>query len=89
MAYQLDAIGPFTLMDPAGALPGTGWRITHGSDWLPGQYASRDAALLAIGLVLDGEHAVRLEEFWDYPRASHAVTVEDIISFVANKGTTS
>ncbi|MGW4690931.1 hypothetical protein ACWEO1_00905 [Kitasatospora cineracea] len=95
--YRPDSIGPFTLFDPAGALPGRGWTVLRETDWIPGApatrtpewlpatFASRDAALLGIGLILDGEHTVKLHEFWNHYPAGYPITVDDLIDFIARK----
>ncbi|MFJ4668965.1 hypothetical protein [Kitasatospora purpeofusca] len=88
MVPQPERIGPFTLYSPAGAETGIGWSISRGSDWLPGTFDSRDAALLAIGLVLGGEATLRLADIRDHhapARTSRAITVEHITTYAATK----
>ncbi|MEU5389235.1 hypothetical protein, partial [Kitasatospora cineracea] len=85
---QPDKIGPFELFSPAGAVSGIGWLILHGDDWLPGTYANRDAALLAIGLALGGDDTTRLAELRDQHAKGHRITIEDITSHAARRGTT-
>ncbi|MEU8919438.1 hypothetical protein AB0D10_00705 [Kitasatospora sp. NPDC048545] len=89
---QPETVGPFTLYSPAGAEPSIGWIISCGSDWLPGTFDSRDAALLAIGIVLGGEATFRLVELRDHNARAldgAAATVEHITTFAATKATNS
>ncbi|MFJ4791811.1 hypothetical protein [Kitasatospora purpeofusca] len=86
MVPQPETVGPFTLYSPAGAETSIGWLISRGPDWLPGTFDSRDAALLAIGLVLGGEATFRLADIRDHyapARTSRAITVEHITAYAA------
>ncbi|WP_316521245.1 hypothetical protein [Kitasatospora brasiliensis] len=83
MTYLPDKVGPFELFSPTGAASGIGWLILHGDSWLPGSYANRDTALLAIGLTLGGDGAEQLAELCDQHAKGRHITIEDITNHAA------
>lgn len=64
-----DAVGSYTIST-----------TTYG--WLPGHYATREAALVAIGYVLGGEQAGELDKLAQ-PRP-HGYTLAEIEAFAAS-----
>ncbi|GAA1154595.1 hypothetical protein F4556_004987 [Kitasatospora gansuensis] len=91
MAAQFDTVGPFTIYSPAGAETNIGWLISLGSEFLPGTYDNRDAALLAIGLACAGDPTLQLSRLRRHVSTvnGHRITVEDIINYSAIKAETS
>jgi hypothetical protein len=81
-------LGPFRLYPP---VPGTsqgGWTLSWKGEWLPGNYADRDAVMLIVGLWtgsgnpggLVDELLETLQERHNRAVVSRSITVQDILA---------
>ncbi|KDN85618.1 hypothetical protein [Kitasatospora cheerisanensis] len=94
MAAKFDQIGRYELITTAGAEEGTSWLILHhgrdGQEWLPGRFATRDAALLAVGIAVGSESNSTLRELCEHvlQDLNRWVTIEDITDYMARRAAT-
>nr|BEK65766.1 hypothetical protein KPHV_29930 [Kitasatospora purpeofusca] len=86
MTNRPETIGDFAIYAPTGDT--TGWTLAKGGAWLPGAYDTRDAALLAVGIVLGGESTILLDDLRDqvYRSGAQTITVEDIAKIATSQG---
>lgn len=81
-------IGPFTLYRRENRdAKGPHYLLSWAGTWLPGTYADRDAAILAIGLVIGGESRFYLDDLRTYAQQQNTktgyITIELIMTALA------
>ncbi len=76
---EAETIGPFTI-HPPGDNAGT-YALSWAGAWLPGTYATRDAVLLAIGIVTGGEGRFYLDDL----RGHEPITTDMIMTMLEER----